>query len=352
MRSIVLTILAAALVAGCDSVEHRPPGRPAAEPPPGTTVFMVAETTITASFDAAGIAEPVEQARLSTRLMGNVTQVLAHEGDRVGKGQLLVRIDAREVEEKRSQAEAGIAEAEAVYRDALTQAERFRGLYADSAATRYQLDQAETGLARADAALRSARAARGAVEALGGYAEIRAPFAGIVTARHVDPGAFVAPGTPLVEVQDASRLRISVTVPPRVAATLKRGQRIPAEIEGRPVAATIEGLVPAPAGAVYTVNAVVPNPASTMLAGSAATLRIPDGTRKALLIPVSALVRQGDLIGVRVSTAGRAELRWVRMGTGYRVPSAAHEMPAVEAGARIEVLSGLRAGDTVLVGAD
>ena len=98
----------------------------------------------------------------------------------------------------------GLPRPRRLYQDARTQAERFRALYADSAATRYQLEQVETGLARAEAGLQTARASRAELDAVGAYAEIRAPFSGVVTRRFVDPGAFVAPGAPILEVQDAS----------------------------------------------------------------------------------------------------------------------------------------------------
>jgi RND family efflux transporter MFP subunit len=357
MRNVLPWVLVSGvLLAGCGG-EAEPPSRRAAEPAAAT--ITVAETTITATFEAAGVAEPIERATLSTRLMGSVTQVLVKEGDRVSRGQPLVRVDARDVEAKRAQVDAGIAAAEAVYQDALTQAERFRALYADSAATRFQLDQVETGLARAEAGLRTARASREELDAVGAYAEIRSPFGGIVTRRYVDPGAFAAPGAPVVEVQDGSRLRVSVTAPPRIAGALKRGQAIAAAIEGQRVRATIEGVVPAPTGAVYTVNAIVANTDRRFLSGSAATLSIPEGARQAILIPASALVREGDLTGVRVKTATGVDLRWVRTGTEYRVPSS--EDATVDERTRravrgtallVEVLSGLRAGDVIHAGSE
>lgn len=332
-----LALFLAALLAGCGDGNAGRSAVPANPVASGAPTMTVRDATITATFEAAGVAEPIDRATLSTRLTGSVIAVLVREGDRVKRGQLLARIDARDVEAKRTQVDAGIAAAEAIYQDAQTQAARFRALYADSAATRYQLEQVETGLARADAGLRTARASRAELDAVGAYAEIRASFAGMVTRRFVDPGAFASPGAPIVEVQDGSRLRISVTVPPRVSAGLKRGAPLEASIEGRPAVAVLEGAVPSPTGAVYTVNAVVENPKGEFLAGSAAIIRIPDGTRSAILIPASALVQEGDLTGVRVKTETGSELRWVKTGAAGTDPT-------------IEVLSGLRAGDVILTG--
>jgi RND family efflux transporter MFP subunit len=269
--------------------------------------------------------------------MGSVTEVLVQEGDRVRRGAVLARIDAREIEAKRTQIEAGVRAADAVYQDAQTQAQRFRALYADSAATRYQLEQVETGLVRADAALGAARASARELDAVGAYAEIRSPFAGVITRRLVDPGTFVAPGAPILEIQDVSRLRVTVSVAPRLAAALTRGMTLQATIEGRAASAVVEGAVPVPAGGIYSVNAIVENADGRWPAGSPATLLIPDGSRRAILIPAAALRREGDLVGVQISTPGGTELRWVTTapwGTG----------------AQVEVLSGLVPGDVILAG--
>lgn len=343
MRTTVLGVLIVALATACGRDTAESTSGKVAGQSTGATL-TVRDTTITGTFEAAGVAEPVQRATLSTKLMGSVTQVLVREGDRVSKGQLLARIDARDVEAKRAQVDAGIAGAEAMYQDAQTQVARFRALYADSAATRFQLEQVETGLARAEAGLRTARASRDELNAIGDYAEIRAPFSGVVTQRYVDPGAFAAPGAPIVEVQDASRLRVSVTVAPHVASALKSGQSLDAAIEGHAARAVIEGAVPAPAGAVYTVNALVENPKQEFMSGSAATLRIPDGTRSAILIPATALVQEGDLTGVRVTVGGTTALRWVKIGGQCVAPSGA---PAC-----VEVLSGLNAGDEIVVGSN
>jgi RND family efflux transporter MFP subunit len=329
----------ALMMAGCGSGEVGDATPPATPVMSDTPTFTVRDTTISAGFEAAGMAEPIARATLSTRLMGSVTEVLVREGDRVRSGEILARIDARDVEARRAQVDAGIAAAEALYQDAQTQAERFRALYADSAATRYQLEQVETGLARAEAGLQTARASRAELDAVAAYAEIRAPFSGVVTRRFVDPGAFMAPGAPILEVQDASRLRISVTLPPRVSAALAREAPLDASIEGRPVSAVLEGTVPAPSGAVYTLNAIVANPSGEFLPGSAATIRVPTGNRSAILIPVGALVREGDLTGVRLKTDAGSELRWVKAMDS-----------AIGTGGMIEVLSGLRPGDVILIG--
>lgn len=300
---------------------------------PGTP-YVVADSTIQATLDAAGTAQPIAEATLSTKLMGTVTNVLVHEGDRVTAGQPLVHIDSRDLVARDSQVQASIASARAMQLDAATQARRIRSLYADSAATRAQLDAVETALARANAGVRAAEAAAHELAATRAYADVRAPFAGIVTRRFVDPGAFAAPGAPLVTVQNTSRLRVSVNAAPEDVRRLKRGDRVAATIEDTTVRATIEGVVPS-AGNVYTVNAIVANPHGTLLANAAASIAIPRGLRQAVLVPSAAIKRQGDLTGVIVRDAGGDNLRWVRLGAPR--------------GAFVEVTSGLVAGATIVI---
>lgn len=303
--------------------------------PVAGTEYVVPDTTIDDYLEAPGVAHPVLQSTLSTRLMGTVTDVLVREGDVVAAGATLLRIDAGDLAAKAAQAGAAMAGAEAVQRDARVQATRLRALFADSAATRAQLDAAETGLARADAAVRAARATADEVRALTRYATLTAPFGGVITRRFVDPGAFAAPGAPLLTVQRSDRLRLSANVAPGSARAVRRGTRIGATIEGRDTVAVVEGVVPATAGNVYTVNALVQNPGGDLLAGSAATLQLPQGRRRAVLVPAAAIHREGDLTGVTVRDDAGDEVRWIRLGAGRD--------------GFVEVLAGLDVGERVIV---
>ncbi len=334
MRNLipVAGVVLAALALGACGGDAAP--LPAERAAPSGTAVAVTDTLVTDAFEAAGTAEPVRSATLSTKLMGSVTAVPVHEGDRVASGQPLVRLDARDLDARRAQVEAGLAEASAVHADATVQVGRIRALYADSAATKAQLDQAETGLARATAAVASANAMAAELAATASYADVRAPFAGVVTRRFVDPGAFAAPGAPLVTVEDASVLRVVVSAAPDAVRGLEPGAMVSATIGDSNVRATVEGVVPSGAN-LYTVNALVPNGGGRFLSGSSATLALPRGTRRAILVPDGAVVRQGDLAGVRTVSAGEPTLRWVKLGRAMN--------------GSVEVLSGLAAGDTVLV---
>lgn len=333
LMKLLLALTGVVALAGC---ADEPAGEPPPAPPIMGATVAVRDTALPAVIEAAGTAEPIQQATLSTRLMATVRSVEVQEGARVAKDQVLVTLDTRDLEARQAQIEAGLSEAEAVERDAEAMARRIRALYADSAATRVQLEQAETGLTRAQAGVRTARAAAAELAAVRSYAEVRAPFAGVVTRRHVDAGAMATPGAPLVSVDDLSRLRVRVTAAPELVRGLLRGGTVDLVIEGRPARGTVEGIVSSGAGNLTQVNVLVPNPGGEILGGSAATILLPQGTQSVLVLPESALVHEGDLVGVDLLVAGSATRRWIRVGRRWE-------------GGLVEVLSGVAAGDLVLV---
>lgn len=285
--------------------------------------------------EAVGTASSLLSSTISTKLMAAVTHVHVREGDVVREGQLLVTLDVRDIEAKSAQAEGNLQSAQAMLADAEVQTARMRSLFTDSAAPKAQLDAAEAGLARAQAMVAAAQGGVAEAGAVRAYGALRAPFAGIITQRLVDPGAFAAPGMPLVTVQQSTSLRVSAMVPPGVAQTLPRGREVSLTIEGADAVGTIEGVVAAASGGLYTVNVVVRNPDGRYPTGGSATLRLPGAPRAMRLVPSDAITREGDLTGVLVRTAnGGAERRWVRLGRTR--------------GALVEVLSGVQVGDSVL----
>lgn len=335
MKSYGWTFLVTAVLAvGACGGNGEHAAREFAQEIPAGEFSVVRSEVVPAVHEASGTAEPFAESTLSTKLMGTVLDVRVREGDPVRRGDVLLVLDARDLDAKAAQVEAGLAQAEAVLREATLHAERMRMLFAEDAAPKAQLDAAETGLARALAGVEAANAAAAELRAVRDYAIVRAPFDGTVVRRMVDPGAFAAPGSPLLVIQDARRLRVTVTATPDAVRALHRGDAVTAVIERAPVDATIEGVVPA-AGSLYSVNAIVDNPMGMHLAGSAATLLLPVGTRTALFVPAAAIRVQGDLTGLYVGVEAAATLRWVRLGEA--------------SGDSVEVLAGIRDGDRVLV---
>lgn len=316
--------LLALLALGCGSAtpEERPPRIGAVEDVPA---IRVSPTEAAGHYRAAGTVRAARRAEVATRLMGRVESVRVRAGDRVRPGQLLLTVERASLTAARQQASAGRDQAAATLR-------RTERLYADSAAPLVQLEAARTAHAQAEAQVR-------AVQADLAYAEVRAPFAGVVAARAVDPGDQAAPGQPLLVIEDRTAREIVVAVPTEVGEWLQAGQTAAVEIGavGRRVAARIEAVVPGADPGSPTVEVRLSGPAD-LPPGVAAVAELPAGGRSTLQVPASALMRRGQLEGVYLfASDSTLRLRWVRTGR--------------ERDSTVEVLSGLLAGDIVALDA-
>lgn len=338
MRTALLMLVAVPVLAACTSDEPEQAEAPAARTTTssvGLRPVPVIDSLMPGVSEAVGTATPLLSSTLSTKLMATVSAVHVQVGDRVQRGDLLVTLDVRDIDAKASQASGNLQGAEAMLADAEIQVARMRALFADSAAPKAQLDAAEAGLARAQAAVLGARGGVAEAAAVREYGAVRAPFAGVVTQRFVDPGAFATPGAPLITVQQSESLRVTALVPPAAAMRTARGAHVDVLIEGVATTGTIEGVVAAPSGGLYTVNVIVTNRERAFPSGGSATVLLPGGERTVRLIPAAAVVREGDLTGVLVRANDVTERRWVRLGRSR--------------GPFVEVLSGVDAGDVVMV---
>jgi len=335
MRTALLILVTAPVLAACasDTQKAEATAVRTAVSTEGLRAVTVIDSLLPDIAEAVGTATPLLSSTMSTKLMATVSAVHVHVGDRVRRGQLLVSLDVRDIDAKASQASGNLAGAEAMLADAEIQVARMRALYADSAAPKAQLDAAEAGLARARAAVLGARGGVAEAAAVREYGAVRAPFEGVVTQRFVDPGAFAAPGAPLIMVQQSGSLRVTALVPPTMRAA--RGATVDVSIEGVATTGTIEGVVAAPSGGLYTVNVIVPNRDGAFASGGSATVFLPGSERMVRLIPTASVTREGDLTGVLIRANDVTERRWVRLGRAR--------------GMLVEVLSGVDAGDVVMV---
>lgn len=299
------------------------------------SVFVVRDTLVESMLEATGTAAPRLSADLSTRLMGRVLTVSVKEGDRVRDGQFLLQVDGKDLDARSDGLVSGLEASHSQLALAETQVRRMRSLFADSAVAKSALDQAEAELDRARAGLSQVRAQDAELKSIQGYSRIVAPFSGKIVSRHVDPGMMASPGIPLLRLEDASVLRISVSTTTVTARNLSVGTVLSARVDGHDVRAKIEGIVPSGAGNLSVVNAIVDNRSDSLSSGAVATLFLPRGKRMVRLVPESGLVRQGDLVGVWVRGQQGDAKRWIR--TGARMDGG------------VEVLSGLGEGDSVVV---
>jgi len=291
-------------------------------------------------YAADAIIESVHQATVSAQISGQLTRLLVDAGDRVRRGQLLARIDTREVDAQLASAGAQVAQAEAALAQAQLEYDRTRSLVAQGFLSQSALDKANADLKTARAALDAARA--GTTQAATGrsFAELRAPIDGVVTRRLMEPGELAAPGRGVLEIHDPAALRAVGTIPQFVLPRTARLERAEIELPSvqRRVKAASVTMMPAadPRLLSTQIRAELPADAPAgIVPGTAAKVLVPIGRSQKLVVPAAAVIRRSELTAVYVLGEGGArQLRQVRVGN--RVSDDA-----------VEVLAGLSAGERV-----
>jgi RND family efflux transporter MFP subunit len=337
-RTVVLSLLAL-LATACGG--GREAGRPEAAPPVTAKVAAVEEVPWDRPLTVTAGVGPNRRAAPGTVLMGRVEQVLRREGDRVRGGELLARVESREVSARLAQAEANVTGAASMARNARLTKERMERLLAKQAATQKNVDDATTGFDAAAANLKAAEEGVAAARMYVSYARIVAPFDGVVVEKRVEAGDTAAPGVQLFVVEDTSRMKIEAQVPESAVRTLREGEPVEVDVDaagGGVRKGTLTELLPAadPRSRTFTIRVLLDNPDGALRSGMFARLRLPGETGKALVVPEEALVRRGPLTGVFVVDGqGVARLRWITLGE-------------LRDG-RAEVLTGLRPGERYVV---
>lgn len=315
---------------------QRPPG---VESAPAAATVVVEEREVADVVDWPGTVTARLSAEVAPTVMARVLEVRVQAGSAVRRGDVIATLDARDLTARLQQGEAALAAATAQARQADADLGRARQLFAKQAFTRQDLDAAEARAATARAQAAQARDALAEARVRLGETEVRAPFDGVVVARRLDPGDTAGPGAPVALLQDPSTLRLEADVSERCAAALALGAELPVRIGTPPVELTarIEELAPVadPRSRTRHVKAVLP-PDPALRPGAFASLRLACGSHPAVLVPAAAVERAGQLETVRVLVAGAPLVRSVR--TGKRI------------GDQVEILSGLNAGDVVVVG--
>lgn len=276
-------------------------------------------------------------AQIAAKVPGRVLEVLVKAGDAVEAGQMLVRLEAQELQARLNQARAALAAAEAQAGRAGADARRMQNLFDREAATRQMLDAALAASRATGAQVTEARAAVAAAESAAGETVLRAPFGGAVVRRLMDPGDMALPGQPVLTLQSEQALRVEAAVPESCARLLKEGQELAVRIGPATQPALIEEIAPAadPQTRTVLIKAALESRADTH-PGVFAWLEQACGSHRVIAIPAGAVSRVGQLESVRVVVDGQPRLRHVRTGKTY--PDS------------VEILSGLKAGDVVLAG--
>lgn len=313
----------------------------------------------------SGTVEARTKSVIAAQVMGVVKQMNVEVGQMVGAGQVLVVIDSQQLAAGAAQAEAGRAEARsalleanAAIEAATTQLElarstraRLATLFERKSLTQQEMDEANARVRQAEAGVGMARAKKAQVEARiaqadqavsvamtqKGYATLVAPFAGVVSEKMVQVGAMAVPGAPLLSIERSGGFRVALEVDEKQASGVRIGMPVRVTVEDRaPLELKLNEIVPSldPSTRSMTVKADLPA-MKDLRSGAFARAEWSVGSTEKLTVAESAVRERGQLQMVFVVEAGKARSRMVTLGDA--------------AGGRREVLSGLKAGEIVVV---
>ncbi len=285
-----------------------------------------------------GVVEAVNQSTVSAQTSGRVVEMPVDVGDHVEKGALIVRFTDTEQKARGAAAESELGEAKARLVEAQLAFDRIREIYAKKLVAKAQFDRARADLDAARAHARAAQAALDEVQEELANTVIRAPYAGIVVARHVQIGETVGVGTPLLTGVSLEHLRVHVDVPHQHIGELRKHRQARVLLpEDGSIAVEELRISPNadPVTHTFRVLATVPQGDYGVYPGMLLKVAFVTGAEERLLLPAAALVRRGEIDAAYVvGEDGRIAFRYLRVGT-----------PAADG--RVPVLAGLVAGERV-----
>jgi len=376
-QSVFLIPAGALLFAACGG--HNPPAAPAT--PVRAEVITVQSQPIPVLLQAPGTVQARDRVGLSSQINGFVRGVSVRAGDNVAAGQVLVTLDSRDAESQKEGAQAGIEEAKAALAEAGSGAQmaqnmlaaakasadlanatyaRFQNLAESRSVSPQELDEmrarrdaAAADLAAKEAMVAAAEERRRQVEAriaqagaqlrradvYLGWSIVKAPAAGRVVERNVDPGSAIFPGSPLITLESTTGPQVLASLPTGDAGSLRNGLEVRVRIPDQPQAnltGRIFEVIPLSAPGSHTVQFKVDLPPGVAaVSGTFASVEIPMGTRPALLVPVQAVRENGQLAGVFIADpSGKASFRLIK-ATPFDSD-------------RMEILAGVREGERII----
>lgn len=294
------------------------------ELPAGAEVIRVAKSAVASQIDIIGSTASDRMIQISPRLVAVVDEVAVKAGDRVAAGQVLVRLDDREIRQQLTAAEAALKQAEAELR-------RTRQLFEKNASTEQALTAAET-------AHQSALANVDQIRVMLSYATVTSPIDGIVAESRVEAGDMANPGGVLLSVYDPTDMRLEVPVPVRLIDRFEMGQERIATLDfpSGTYTAVVKEIVGEidPMSRTRRVKLQLDTRGEDILPGTFGRIWVAGDERRAIVLPAPAVLRIGQLEMVDAVENGRVFRRLIKSAPGSD-------------GAR-EILSGLKDGDTIL----
>lgn len=306
--------------------------------PSGAQTLKVGKQAADNVLSWQGVVQSRLAAKVAPKLNARIVEIRVNPGDKVKKGDIIARLDERDLRAAYNAASAAHAAAQAQAAQASADEKRMVDLYEKQAATRQNYDAA---LAQAKATRAMANQAASAAQqskVMLGENVLYAPFDGIVGERLQEPGDMGLPNQPIVTLHKPDDLRLEASIASHCAASVKLGMGVKVRFDtlSQNVMGTIDEIAPEIDPQTRTQDIKVKLPKMEGLQqGQFGWLELGCETaQQALMIPVTAIVHYGQLQAVKVVESQRLTTRHIRTGKTY--------------GEQVEVLSGLHEGDIIL----
>lgn len=302
------------------------------------TVEVITEPLVEQS---AGTVRAKVETAISPVVTATISSISVRSGDQVEQGEVVVRLDSRELKARAEQARQAVVAAKATRARVEKDFKRMQSIHkADAGAvSRADLDRTQAAVSTTRAQLLRAQRREDEAKTALSYSTLTAPIAGRVVERYADPGDTARQGEPLLRMYDPDTLRLEASVRESVASKLTKGQQLSVRIDAlqKEFAGSVDEIVPSadPGSRSFLVKVSLSSSAG-LYPGMFGRLLVPIGQIDRIYIPQNAVTRVGQLDFVIVKTAEGAARRYVRLG----------EQAADD---RVEAISGLSAGDRILI---
>ena len=307
-------------------------------------IAIVTTGAIESGPTISGAVAPEEEASVRAQVGGSVLQTLVDAGQAVRRGQTLARIEAGGLQDAFLSARAGVTSASNSADVARRELERAQKLLAAGAIAERDMEQARRNSIAASAALADARARLSAAQKQVGNTVVTSPINGVVSERAVSAGDVVQPGAEMYTVVDPRSMRLEGAVPAEQLNQVRLGAPVTFTVNGYP-GRTFTGRVTRinptadPATRQVRILISIPNAEGRLVGGLFATGRVASQSRTGMLVPANAIDSRSATPSVFRIKGGKVERVTVQIGLRD------------ESSERVEIASGVAAGDTVLLGA-
>ncbi len=298
--------------------------------------------TVAAAYEVAprervwdGRIEAVNQATVSAQTSGRIAELPFDVNDFVDAGEVIMRFTDTEQRAALAQANAALEEAQARLEQAEQEFARVSSMFQNATVSKSRFDQAKADRDAAQARLNAARSGVATAREQLEYTVVRAPYAGIVSKRHVELGELVAPGRPLISGLSLQSLRVNVDVPQGMFHAIRTIGKAFVYVDDERIEAESLTFFPVADAAANTfrVRVNLPDGAATLYPGMFVKVGFVVGETQRLLVPQRAIVRRSELAAVYVVQDEKVALRQVRLGRHF--------------GDAIEILAGISEGEAV-----